>query len=127
MKRIFLLTLFLVFVAMSAGADEFSISISTNSIRVRQIRISPGDATNPQTFSFKTANGFAATPWTVMCPDGGAMVKVHGYGGNHPYFWVYIPAGTSMTFAKGVSPLDSVIVLRDATSSSVYITGSGKP
>lgn len=115
MKR---LLVFLLIVVAIAG-------VSFAKSRIKDFRISPGDATNPQTISFVTTYGFQPHGLVAVAPDGGVMLKFKGIGGRSN-FWKYVPAGTSFEIKKSVDyPIDSLTVLRDATTSSVYITGFG--
>lgn len=93
--------------------------------RIKDWQIAPGDATNPKTISFVTTYGFQPQALCVVAPDGGAMLKFKGVGGR-ANFWKYVPAGTAFVISrKDDYPVDSLTVLRDATSSSVYTTGFG--
>lgn len=128
MKR-FLLFLMLMLIAVGASADDplFSVNLSSSSPRTLQLRIEANDATNPQTFSYKTLTGVPAASWTAVAIGGTVTMKIHGYGGAWPYWWLKIPGGTTFTAPVGFCPLDSVIVLRDATTSGFYLVGAGKP
>lgn len=116
MKRL-LVFLFVVLVA--------SVVAAYSATHLFQFRIMAGDATNPQTYSFRTTKGVIAHKWVMVAPDGGAMVKFKGIG-THSNCWVYLPAGTALDSQKWDDyPVDSLTVLRDATASSFFFNVIG--
>jgi hypothetical protein len=111
---------FLVFLALIVIA-----TVADSATHLKQFRILAGDATNPQTYSFRTTKGVIAHKWVMVAPDGGAMVKFKGLS-PHQNCWIYLPAGTSLDSSKWDDyPVDSLTVLRDATTSSFFFDALG--
>lgn len=89
----------------------------------KQFRINAGDATNPQTVSMITTYGDYARSWTVVAGGGsGATLKFKGLGGRANW-WLYVPDGTAFSMDPNIYPVDSVAVLRDATTGYCYFVG----
>ena len=88
----------------------------------KQFRIIPGDATDPQTFSFNTSMGNYAKSWTIASWSGAATFKFRGVGSN-PDFWIYLPDGGTFSSAGGGPLADTLIVDRDAAASGATFTG----
>lgn len=90
----------------------------------KQIRIQPGDATNPQTFSFFTLYGKEASSWTCMTVGSGATFKFRGLPRSDYTSWhLYLPSGATFTMSANVFPVDTLIVLRDNTAGGAYFMG----
>jgi hypothetical protein len=111
--------------ALAFAVVILALSVSAYAVtRAKQWRITAGDATNPQTISYRTTYGITATSWTAIAVDGGATLKFKGLGGRANW-WLYLPAGASFTMAPEQYPVDSLTVLRDASSSGFYFVGVG--
>ena len=120
MKVRTVLLLLLVFAVIST-----IVPIAFAKMRIKQFRILAGDTTNPQTISFLTTYGFTPTGLVVVAPDGGAMLKFKGMGGR-ANFWERLEPGMSFEIKPSINyPVDSLTVLRDATSSSCHATAYG--
>lgn len=128
MKRI-LVFLLLIAVAftITADADDFVIDTGAmaNAPLPMLLHIAPNDATNPQTTSFFTRYNQYCISWTAVAVGSDVILKIHGAGGTHPYWWCRIPAGSTFTSPEHFSPLDTVIVQRASTTGGLEIIGRG--
>lgn len=114
MKRRWLFLIALMCVVSTAGSAK----------KRAEFRIAPGDATDPQTFSFKTkTGGIPAKYWSMASYGGAATVKIRGID-NLPDTWCYLPDGASesMVIDQGV-PIDSIIVDRESIASGFKFVG----
>jgi NADPH-dependent ferric siderophore reductase len=89
--------------------------------RLKQFRIEPGDATNPQTVSIVTTYGVRATSWIASAGNSDVTIKLHGLDGRAGT-WQTIRAGDKLKVTNNDYPVDTLIVLRSSTSGSFDFT-----